>query len=252
MSTYRSDDLADILVGGGSRLRGESGLEWAGKAQGLILKWDPQTFSNTVRVRGSDLHDLPVSSGVEALTYQPGDVVILDKWKPSGRRGTATYYVSGRVVTPGSGRAEETVSWMRGSLARSISAQIFADRVHSDSIATTESTTSTTFTDLATVGPTVSDVDVTASGKALVFLSSEMTSPSSPNMSVEVSGATSIAASDERVLAFGTIDQFGGTMTRMIPLTGLNEGAHEFQAKYSDPNGEESFWAYRNLAVIAL
>lgn len=82
-------------------------------AQGVIKSWDVETFANTVTVDGVEFRDLPVASGVEALTYQPGDVVLVEKWFPGGRRGelgVGTAWIRGRVITLGRTRPSGRLS----------------------------------------------------------------------------------------------------------------------------------------------
>lgn len=133
-----------------------------------------------------------------------------------------------------------------------LAAFVLSSRVHEDTVDATESTTSTTFTDLGTVGPTVPGVQVTASGKAIVTLSANLVSDSTPQMSFEVSGASTRVATDDRALIFGLGGSpFGVTLSRQITLTGLNEGEHEIVAKYRDLNGNTSNFADRTISVIA-
>ena len=62
------DDLA--------RLIGPSPGEDIRLVQGVIKSWDPDTFENEVDVDGVIRRNVRVGSGIEALTYQPGDVVL--------------------------------------------------------------------------------------------------------------------------------------------------------------------------------
>lgn len=105
--------------------------------------------------------------------------------------------------TPGAARS---VRFLQSTLAKAISAQVFADRVRFAEVAATQTTTSTSFTDLATVGPRVETMDVTF-GLAVVTLSAggTVTAPAGTGgetqyMGVEVSGATSLAAAVKRLI----------------------------------------------------
>src|SRR5690554_7489000 len=124
MSAWASDDLASVII--------RPDLEFAGWGQGVIEFWDPDTFENRVQYRGSQHENLPVASGVEALTYQPGDVVMLSRWQPTGGGATTLRSeIGGRVIVPGTGAAQKAIAFMQSSLAKSLSARVFAERVHS-------------------------------------------------------------------------------------------------------------------------
>ena len=236
--SYASDDLTPLLA---APVPADGAMRYG---QGVIVAWDPNTFANTILWRGTTLTNLPVLSAVDALTYRPGDVVSLI----GTGAGAGTWAIFGRLITPGSGAAARAIDWMTGTLARQVSAQVFADRVKSSTIATTESTTSVAFTDLATVGPTVT-LDITDSGKALVFLSADLLAVSdNPAMSFTVSGATSLPADTHRKLWAGPGVSLG--VTRLISLTGLNPGSTTFRAKYSAGSGTECFFSDRTLAVV--
>ena len=114
---------------------------------------------------------------------------------------------------------------------------------------TSETTTSTTFTDLATVGPAVT-LDTGTS--AIVFIAAQV-SNSGANlsfMSVAVSGASSIAAAFDNVLMYhnGTSGAHHGSFGI---LTGLTAGTNIFTAKYSVGGGTGT-WLRRKIAVIPL
>lgn len=62
--------------------------------QGEILTFNPSDGSNTVRVGGSVLADLPVLVGGDTVNFAPGDAVILLKYQSS-------WAILGRIVVPG-------------------------------------------------------------------------------------------------------------------------------------------------------
>lgn len=256
--SYASDDLAAVLV--------PPEREWSGYGQGILRSFNTDTFANTVEYRGALLHDLPVLPGLDALGWVAGDIVLLMKWKPAGGRGVASYWLAGNPVIPGTGTGEKKVAVLRSNVAREISAEIFADRIYSDEVTTSESTGSSSYTDLATTGPTVSDVEIT-SGRALVFVSGRIRAEQANNgdsesfMSFTVSGATSLSADDTRAAStwIRLSNHAGGDNhtvdvamrgTAQIPLEGLNEGLHTFQAKYR-VDGVSSNFGVRALTVIA-
>jgi hypothetical protein len=101
-------------------------------------------------------------------------------------------------------------------------------------VATSESTTSLTYTDLATPGPAVT-VTVPASGKALEILTSALhgsTGGATAFMGVAVSGATAVAATDAQALEVAGNNEVRASAT--VLLTGLNPGSNTFTAKYKE------------------
>jgi hypothetical protein len=275
--TWRSDDLASVMVA--------STGQFAGFTQGIIKNWDPDTFENTVTFDGSDHHDLAVTSGVEALTYTPGDVVVLTRWTPSGR-GTATYAIAGRWLTPAAGRAEESIAFLRTSLARTIVDDLVSELLVSPAgvdlakfvnaqliKSATElgqtTTSSTTFGDGTAAGPTVTDVEVSSTGQCLVLWGASLgagpitdNGQIGANMSIEVSGASSSAASLARSYHLGQSVTVAGATSwshrasgRSLAghlYTGLNAGTHTITAKYATQSGGETVtFSNRLIMVIA-
>jgi hypothetical protein len=119
------------------------------------------------------------------------------------------------------------------------------------SIGTVESTSSGTYTDLATVGPTVT-VTIGNTGKAWVAVNAQMagTAPNGGSMSFAVSGASSVIASDFN--AFFAQMPGSGAFTiqasSLVLLTGLTPGVNTFTAKYRVNAGTASF-ADRTIIV---
>lgn len=121
----------------------------------------------------------------------------------------------------------------------------------SASIDTLQSTTSTSFTDLATVGPTVT---VTTGARALVSIGSSMTN-SQPDffsiVGVSVSGATTIAPTDARSLNFKqTANTMGqGIQCSWVEMYNLTPGVNTFTLKYR-VTGDTGVFSRRRLIVI--
>lgn len=118
-------------------------------------------------------------------------------------------------------------------------------------VATEESTTSTSFTDLSTAGPAVT---VTTGTRALVLWGSRIfnnTSGQDSFTSVEISGASSVAAS----LDYSAALRATGTSTpranfnRAWLFTGLTAGSNTFTMKYRVGGGTGTFEA-RNIIVV--
>lgn len=226
----RSEDLAPLLV---PQPDGSVGFR-----QGVVESWDPLTAQNTVRVGGTLLTDLPtIASSTEVLLMQPGDVVGI---QVVGNGATATMYIIGRIVRPGTAQAASVMSMFGATGAL---------------VAATETTSSGTFTDLATVGPSVTTT-IFSTGRCLVLLSATLnpTVNDGAKMSVAVSGATTRAASDVSTIPYatasGTNDQVGVSAGNSNLLVGLNAGNNTFTAKYRSTFGASVSIGNRSIIVI--
>ncbi|KAF2774702.1 hypothetical protein STPH1_7747 [Streptomyces sp. OM5714] len=124
--------------------------------------------------------------------------------------------------------------------------------IESSLISTSESTTSTSYTDLATTGPAVT---VDTSSRAIVFVTANLqndTAMENVYASYEVSGDTSIGATDSRG-AF-----MGAAYTNQVLRAGqiyledtLTPGSNTFTMKYRVTGGTGKF-THRHLVVIPL
>ncbi len=120
-------------------------------------------------------------------------------------------------------------------------------------VATDESTTSTTYTDLATTTDQVT-VNITGSGKALVVMSCqsrEDTAGAWEYTSYALSGANTRAADDTRRLGHNTGSYGRGAFGVIFPESGLTPGATTFKMKYRVSSSTGRF-QYRRIAVIPL
>lgn len=120
-------------------------------------------------------------------------------------------------------------------------------------IDTSQGTTSTTFVDLATVGP---QVTIETGSKALWFINCFTAAPvanTARRASVEVTGASSIAASDNTgILHDVTSVSPNGVRTAACHMeTGLTPGTNTFTMKYRSGGGTVNF-VQRELIVIGL
>lgn len=151
--------------------------------------------------------------------------------------------------------AEATVAGVKSTADAAAAADVtltaFMNRVLSAakaSVATSQTTASTSYTDLATVGPAVT---VTTSTRALVFIMADLGNATGwARMSVAVSGATTIAASDgERALSHSAsvLHRSGITILELA----LNAGSNTFTAKYKATAGTSTF-ADRTIIVVPL
>ena len=124
--------------------------------------------------------------------------------------------------------------------------------VQSAEIQTSESTTSTSNADLATVGPTVT---VTTGPNAVVFWGCQLenaTATQEALMDFAVSGATTRAASDTTALRYQSPNASNHIRAAMCDLiTGLTGGENTFKAKYWVTGGT-GFYSRRRLSVMPL
>lgn len=122
----------------------------------------------------------------------------------------------------------------------------------SNAVATSQTTTSTSYTDLATSGPAVT---VNTNTLALVIISANQDNNTAGQwvyMSFAVSGATTIAASDTNgmknansVTAVNVMHASRGVLVTLTP------GSNTFTAKYRVTGGTGT-WTLRDIIVIPL
>ena len=119
-----------------------------------------------------------------------------------------------------------------------------------NNVGTTETTTSTSYTDLATVGPTVTADTGT---RAMVFIRCAMDNSGANNMtymSWEVSGASTLPASENQALNIAGLS--AGARVRISSvylISSLTPGSNTFTAKYKVSAGTGTFLA-RQIAIL--
>jgi hypothetical protein len=116
-------------------------------------------------------------------------------------------------------------------------------------VATSQTTTSTSYTDLATAGPAVT---LTTGTKALVVfnLLDYSSSTGTVYASVAISGATTLAVSDDWGTRFdSSLANYGATQSRSVLFTGLTAGSNTFTMKYKVSSVTGTFQA-RSIVVI--
>jgi len=139
-----------------------------------------------------------------------------------------------------------------GRLIITLGSKIVGERIPTvATVSTGQSTTSTSYVDLGTVGPVVT---VATGTKAFVIMGSfqQNTNAGLGNrMSVAISGATTTAASDTNSFATesgNADDGFKGSYATIMALTG---GNNTFTAKYrTTAGGGTSNFSSRTVAVI--
>lgn len=233
--SYASDDLAPVLApqpGPG-----------VGYRQGIIREWNPATAENVVDVAGTLLTNLPILNTNEALLLAPDDVVGILTAGPS-------WCILGRLTIPGTAAAASALSMVSSGIAAGV-------------VNTAQTTTSQTYTDLATAGPSAT-ATIRASGKCLVIVSGQIGynivgTRGGGAISYTASGANTLSTgSDRSVNHFMDIanapttlrkDQFGATFYH----SGLTPGSTTFAMKYrSQQTGVTVEFADRVIVVIPL
>lgn len=120
----------------------------------------------------------------------------------------------------------------------------------SNTVAASQGTASTTYTDLATVGPAVT---VTTGASALVVLTASAANSGIQQnfMSFAVSGATTVAAADANGYCPSSSTATAAYQaSAVIPITGLTPGSNTFTAKYRAGANTATF-VNRSIIVIA-
>ena len=122
------------------------------------------------------------------------------------------------------------------------------------SVATQQSTTSQTYTDLTTSGPAVT---VTTGTKALVIVSSECTNQAvnrSAFMSFAVSGASTVSANDDNALiitnSVADWEEFRASSATLV--TGLTAGSNTFTAKYRSDDISSCTARFKNRNILVI
>ncbi len=120
-------------------------------------------------------------------------------------------------------------------------------------VSTTQTTNSSSYVDLATVGPSVT---LTTGANVVVQVACGAANNNGSGfngfVSVAVSGATTVAASDNFCASVsGTGAGFGVTDVANIALTGLTPGVNTFTLKYR-VNGQTWGFYNRDIRVVLL
>lgn len=118
-------------------------------------------------------------------------------------------------------------------------------------VATSQTTTSTSYGDLATVGPAVT---VTTDVQAIVFLYTFMAQSSSSDggwTGFAISGATTLAASDAQAINFFSPTPIAPlTYSGTFLVTGLTAGSNTFTMKYKSYFGGGATFSSRRISVM--
>lgn len=123
-------------------------------------------------------------------------------------------------------------------------------RIVQTAVESSESTTSTTYADLATAGPTLT---VTTGTRALVWLNVHLTNTgtSSTFVSYRVDGATTVEPSDNFSVAYDPPYAGGSLRAGICDLRVLTAGVNTFKLQYRVNSNSGSFFR-RRLQIMGL
>lgn len=225
-----AEEIAQLLTAG-MQPQGNGNTD-VGYHVGTVLSWDELTGVNSVRIQGNTFDNLRVLSTSNSVMLSTGDTVVV-------MRIQTQYFILGRVQAPGQSAA-----------LRIAAADVDAVELLPPG--------SSAFTDLATIGPTVSNVYIGSARRCLVFMSANVSVDSlSAYASFAVSGASTItptAASDRRTMTFGLTSTSGSsTVTKVVLVNatdGLNQGLNTFTMKYRCTAGVSCGYFSRKLVVF--
>lgn len=118
-------------------------------------------------------------------------------------------------------------------------------------VLTSQTTTSTSYTDLTTAGPTVT---ITTGTTALVTIQTigAGTVTNRQFMSFAVSGASTVTAGTYEIPAESTNSPAASQRVAVFVVTGLTAGSNVFTAKYKSSDGNSIAFAQRVLVVTPL
>jgi hypothetical protein len=119
------------------------------------------------------------------------------------------------------------------------------------SVLTQQTSASASFTNLTTVGPTATITTGTTVICVLSTLQRVDAAGSFAYMGVEVSGASTVAATDsESVVYESGAAADNSQMSYVFPLTGLTAGSNTFTAKYKVAGGGTGTWQNRRIVIL--
>jgi len=183
--------------------------------------------------------------------FAAGDTIFI------ANKNAATTITAGAGVTINSASGLELAQYQSGTLvALSASSFLFFESdggsitTATATVATSQSTTSTTYTDLATAGPAVT---LTTGTKVLVFTNTEVSTAAGRYVFADfaISGATTRAASDDTCIKMGTDADSMQSRNGVANLMTVTAGSNTFTMKYRVNAGTNSF-INRTIVVVAL
>jgi hypothetical protein len=210
-------------------------LDLKGGTSGQVLSKNSNTDMDFTWVTSDDANAIQ-----NAIVDAKGDLIAATAADTPARLAVGT---NGQILTADS-TAATGLKWETPAGATPTSGNA--------SVLTFQTTTSTSYTDLATSGPAVT---VTTGTKALVMFGCNMTSTNAlavGRMDFAVSGASTRNPTDDTAFLYSNATnnaQFAGS--RVVTVTGLTAGSNTFTAKYITNTGTEQF-GNRFITVIDL
>jgi len=123
-------------------------------------------------------------------------------------------------------------------------------RADTDEVLTSETTASTSFTNLSTSGPSVT---VTVQSRAMIFVSARVfnsTAGALNLVSVDISGASTVSSADNRALLYESGNANDNLMATWNYMhTGLSSGSTTFKLEYRVTAGTGTF-SNRRIVVV--
>jgi hypothetical protein len=186
-------------------------------------------------------YDLANAAIAKSTVTTTGDIIYRNATVPT-RLGIGT---TGQVLTVAAG----IPSWATPSASASFATGY-------NYVATSQSTTSTTYTGLTTAGA----VTVTTGTKALVSISGSFENGAGVNvtalMSFAISGATTVAASDQYSTGLSYVSTGGGNFQTKsgatFVVTGLTAGSNTFTTQFRKGGGDTPGFSARTISVVDL
>jgi hypothetical protein len=183
--------------------------------------------------------------------FTAGDTIFI------ANKNAATTITAGAGVTINSASGLELAQYQSGTLvALSASSFLFFESdggsitTATATVATSQTTSSTSYTDLATAGPSVT---LTTGTKVLVFTNTEVSTASGRYVfaDFDISGATTRAAADATCVKAGEDTNAVQFRIGVANLMTVTAGSNTFTMKYRTNAGSSSF-LNRTITVVAL
>lgn len=193
-------------------------------------------------------------------TFTAGEVLTAAQQNASARTGVPVFASTATRNAAFGGTGEKTLAegqmcWLEGVGLQVYNAAGAWMTISPQSalVTTSQTTASTTYTDLSTVGP---EVTLETGTIALVTISATFGEPTNDAGAVyasfAVSGATTLAASDGNAITvnFSNTGQDPyGSFSRTFRLTGLTAGSNTFTMKYRIASGTSVSFRERSITV---
>jgi hypothetical protein len=253
--TWITNDIGDItavnvtapITGGGSSGAVTIGVSAAStSASGVVQLSDSTSTTSSVLASTptatKSAYDLAAAAIAKSVVTTAGDIIYRNATVPV-RLGIGT---AGQVLKVNSGATAP--EW------GSVSGATFA--TGSNYVSTSQSTTSTSYVGLTTA----QTVTVTTGTKALVSISATFENAAGVNvgarMSFAISGATTVAASDQFSTGIAFLATGGGNAQlksgATFLVTGLTAGSNVFTAQFKKGAGDTPGFAERTINVVDL